>query len=182
MTEYTENVEMNEQLQAEEPTDASGVKNENEEKTYTQADVDNIVRNRLARERNKKKAPEIPQEQDDEKPIDQRISEDMEWFEKNVGGDFEGFLKSDEFRDFIEGTALNVRQGMEKFVKFKGADYVKSNFNRGTSHASTGSAKDSGASDLKEYYTPDDVDRLTERDLANPEIMKRVRTSMTKWK
>ena len=181
MTEYTENVEMNEQLQAE-PTDANEVKTNIEQKTYTQADVDNIVRNRLARERNKKKAPETTVEQEEEKSLDQRISEDMEWFEENVGGDFEHFIKSDEFRDFIEGTALNVRQGMEKFVKFKGADYVKGNFNRGKNYASTGSAKDSGAGDLKEYYTPEDVDRLTERDLANPEVMKRVRTSMTKWK
>lgn len=182
MTEYTENVETIEQMQAEniDATDASGVKNETDEKTYTQADVDNIVRNRLARERNKKKAPEVKQE--DEKTLDQRISEDMEWFDKNVGGDFERFIKSDEFRDFIEGTALDVRGGMEKFVKFKGADYVKSNFKRGTSYASTGSAKDSGASKLKEYYSPEDVDNLSAKDYDDPEIMKRVRQSMMKWK
>lgn len=50
-----------------------------------------------------------------------------------------------------------------------------------TRPVSTGSVKDNGASKLKEYYSSEEVDRLTEKDLDNPEIRKRVRESMSKW-
>ncbi|MEG0570902.1 MAG: hypothetical protein RR497_04570 [Oscillospiraceae bacterium] len=33
----------------------------------------------------------------------------------------------------------------------------------------------------KDFYTPEEVDKLTDRDLSNPKIMKRVQYSMTKW-
>lgn len=34
----------------------------------------------------------------------------------------------------------------------------------------------------KEYYSPEEVDRLTSRELDDPKIMERVMKSMTKWK
>ena len=34
----------------------------------------------------------------------------------------------------------------------------------------------------KEYYTPAEVDRLTEKELKDPAVMAAVRWSMTKWK
>ena len=34
----------------------------------------------------------------------------------------------------------------------------------------------------KEFYTPDEVDRLSSRELDDPKIMERVMRSMTKWK
>jgi len=46
---------------------------------------------------------------------------------------------------------------------------------------STGSAKSNGGPVEKEFYTPDEVDRLTPRDYDDPKIMERVRKSMTKW-
>lgn len=36
-------------------------------------------------------------------------------------------------------------------------------------------------SENKEYYTPEEVDRLTDRDYENPEIMRAVRRSMVLW-
>ncbi|MBR5559004.1 MAG: hypothetical protein IKU72_02010 [Oscillospiraceae bacterium] len=36
--------------------------------------------------------------------------------------------------------------------------------------------------DAKEYYTPAEVDRLTEKELKDPAVMAAVRWSMTKWK
>ncbi len=47
---------------------------------------------------------------------------------------------------------------------------------------SAGSARSGGMMPEKEYYTPDEVDRLTSEDYDNPRIMQRVRRSMTKWK
>lgn len=34
----------------------------------------------------------------------------------------------------------------------------------------------------KDYYTPEEVDKLTEKDLDNPKVWEKVRKSMTKWK
>ena len=70
-----------------------------EEKTYTQAEVDNIVKSRLARERNKVKTEEVKKPTAEE--IDEIINSDRKWFEENVGGSFEEFLRNEEFEDFM---------------------------------------------------------------------------------
>ena len=94
-----------------------------EEKTYTQAEVDNIVKSRLARERNKVKTEEVKKPTAEE--IDEIINSDRKWFEENVGGSFEEFLRNEEFEDFMNENPLSIRKGMEKFVKLKGADNLK---------------------------------------------------------
>lgn len=120
------------------------------------------------------------------KDITEKVNADRKWFEENVGGDFNKFLRSEEFNDFMDGTNLSVRKGMEKFIKLKGKDAVKEAFAKDEvkkeQPASTGSVKDSGASNLKEYYSPEDVDNLSEKDFDDPVIFERVRQSMTKWK
>ena len=45
-----------------------------------------------------------------------------------------------------------------------------------------GSMKNGNHMEEKAYYTPEEVDRLTEKDYDNPEVMKRVRESMKHWK
>lgn len=40
----------------------------------------------------------------------------------------------------------------------------------------------SNSKDTKDYYTPEEVDKLTEKELENPKIWEVVRKSMTKWK
>ena len=149
-----------------------------EEKTYTQAEVDNIVKNRLARERSKAKPLEKQKYTPEE--VSKMLDEDRKWFEENVGGCFEELLFDKDFEDFMRENPMTIRKCMEKFVKLKGADSFKKSAKVHT--ASTGSVKDSGTSNLKEYYSPDDVDRLSDKDLDNPEIVKRIRQSMTKWK
>ena len=173
------------------------------EKTYTQAEVDNIVKSRLAREKSKNKPLKADNEKEEGAEENSRseseqsrtispdelnniISDDSKWFEENIGGDFVEFVRSEDFGEFMNGTGLSVRKGMEKFVKLKGKEAVKAAFakteNGRKVPSSAGSVKDSGATNLKDYYSPDDVDNLTDRDMENPEIMKRVRQSMTKWK
>ena len=34
----------------------------------------------------------------------------------------------------------------------------------------------------KDYYSPEEVDRLSEKDLENPRVMEAVQRSMTKWR
>lgn len=46
---------------------------------------------------------------------------------------------------------------------------------------SPGSMKNGSHEEEKTYYSPEDVDKLTSRDLDNPVIFKRVRESMQKW-
>jgi hypothetical protein len=43
-------------------------------------------------------------------------------------------------------------------------------------------AVNSSSSKEKDFYTPEEVDKLTEKDYDNPKIMERVRQSMLKWK
>ena len=47
-----------------------------------------------------------------------------------------------------------------------------------------GSVKNTGAPEngVKDYYTPEDVDKLTQKDYDDPIVMKRVRESMLRWK
>lgn len=45
-----------------------------------------------------------------------------------------------------------------------------------------GSMKNNNSREEKTYYTPDEVDKLTSKDLDNPVVMKNVRESMKKWK
>ncbi len=44
-----------------------------------------------------------------------------------------------------------------------------------------GSMKNGNTQEEKHYYTPEEVDRLTEKDFENPKIMADVRASMLKW-
>ena len=115
------------------------------------------------------------------------IAADKKWLSENAGeADFKKLVESEEFRDFITGTSMKVSTAIQKFVKLKGADYINSAFKAEEvgkeAPASTGSAKNSGASKLKEYYSPEDVDALTDKDFDDPEIMRRVKESMKQWR
>lgn len=118
--------------------------------------------------------------------INPEIEADRKWLKENAeGASLDKLLKSEEFAEFVEGTNMKPSTAMRKFVKTKGIEYVQQNFAEDEGKeipASTGSAKNSGASKLKEYYSPEDVDALTDKDLDDPEIMKRVRESMTQWR
>ena len=45
-----------------------------------------------------------------------------------------------------------------------------------------GSLKNGSHSEGKTYYTPEEVDRLTSRDLDDPTVFRNVRNSMRLWK
>lgn len=115
------------------------------------------------------------------------IAADKKWLAENAGeADFNKLIGSEEFKDFISGTSMKMSTAIQKFVKAKGADYINSTFklDEVTKEApvSTGSVKNSGASKLKEYYSPEDVDALTAKDYDDPEIMRRVGESMKHWR
>ena len=47
---------------------------------------------------------------------------------------------------------------------------------------STGSVKTKASVKEKDFYTPEEVDKLNQNDLDNPKVWEVVRKSMTKWK
>lgn len=107
---------------------------------------------------------------------------DKAWLENEVeGADFDKLIRSNEFADFINTTGMEVRKGLQAFVKLNKTTIAEKFAKEATTHPSTGSVKDNGTSKLKEFYSPEDVDNLSEKDYDDPEIMKRVRESMTKW-
>lgn len=99
--------------------------------------------------------------------------EAAEWYEKNHDTDMGAILQSDEFKEFADGSNLPLKGILQKYMKFTGK--VKQ-------PSSPGSAKDTGGTVAKEYYTPAEVDRLTDKQLEDPKIWNAVRKSMTKWK
>ena len=106
---------------------------------------------------------------------------DKAWLENEVeGADFDKLIRSNEFADFINTTGMEVRKGLQAFVKLNKTTIAEKFVKEKASRVSTGSVKDSGKSKLKEFYSPEDVDNLSEKDYDDPEIMKRVREYMTK--
>jgi hypothetical protein len=117
------------------------------------------------------------------------IEADQRWLNEQVEGvNLNDVVNDEKFNEYLKNynlevkTATDVSAAIKAFVVFNKQYIVDNLSSKRTSTPSTGSVKDSGVSKLKEHYTPEDVDNLSEKDLDDPEIMKRVRQSMTKWK
>lgn len=115
--------------------------------------------------------------------IDKMIEADRKWLNEQVEGvELEDLINDDEFKQFITDTGVGISSGIKAFIKYNKQYVIDNLSSKRTSTPSTGSVKDSGASKLKEHYTPEDVDNLSAKDLDDPVIFERVRQSMTKWK
>lgn len=100
-------------------------------------------------------------------------AEAEKWYRENHEGEFKDLICDDDFKEFIEGSNVPLKKMVQKYMKFAG---------KTKQPKSPGSAKDTGGTTAKEYYTPAEVDKLTDEQLANPKIWAKVRESMTKWK
>lgn len=109
-----------------------------------------------------------------------QIEDDKRWFEKEVGGDFESFISSDEFREFYDGMNVPVRTAIEKYVRLKGKSEFTKSDNKEKKPISTGSAKDTGGTRDKDYYSATEVDNLKEEDI-DDETLEKIIKSMSKW-
>lgn len=78
-----------------------------------------------------------------------------------------------EFKDFA--SQFNSNTPIKKVYEL----YTKT-LDKPT-HEKMGSMKNGNTQEEKTYYSPEDVDKLTEKDLDDPIIFKRVRESMSKW-
>lgn len=95
------------------------------------------------------------------------------WYHENHEGDFKELVNDADFKEFIEGSSAPLKKMVQKYMKFTG---------KAKRPKSPGSAKDTGGTTAKEYYTPAEVDKLTDEQLSDPKIWAAVRKSMTKWK
>lgn len=81
--------------------------------------------------------------------------------------------ESEEFREYA--AMFNSNTPITTIYEM----YAKSN---SPQREVIGSLKNGAGPEEKTYYSPEDVDRLTEKDLDNPVIFARVRESMKHWK
>ena len=116
--------------------------------------------------------------------------EDAEFF--RLGEYLTGKLKEKELETSGIDVGILEDKGFQGFASKFNRDmkiseiyelWEKVNSNMPRKPVSTGSTKSTVPDgQVKEYYTPDEVDKLSSRDLDNPIIFKRVRESMKRWK
>jgi len=83
-------------------------------------------------------------------------------------------LEDKEYKDFASklNPEMSIKEKYEMYLKFKPKPKVET----------IGSMKTTVPDNkVKDFYTPDEVRKLTSKDLDNPEIMKAVEKSMTMW-
>lgn len=86
-------------------------------------------------------------------------------------------LKDEKFKQFAKKFNSDIKLSEIFNV------WAKMNGEKPQKPASTGSVRSTRSSKQeKEFYTPDEVDQLTSKDLDDPTIFARVRKSMTLWK
>ena len=80
-------------------------------------------------------------------------------------------LEDEEFKDFRKklSSDLSLKEQYEMFLKFKPKKEVKK----------IGSMKQGARAKVKDYYSPEEIDRLTDEELDNPAVWEAVRKSMT---
>lgn len=98
----------------------------------------------------------------------QRIEEEKDLASIGVGKDA---INEKEFKDFAEklNPKLSLKEKYEMYLKIKPKKQVKQ----------IGSMKSGATSKVKEYYSPEEIEKLTEEDLDNPLVWEAVRKSMT---
>ncbi|MBP3920840.1 MAG: hypothetical protein J6D28_04670 [Bacilli bacterium] len=112
-----------------------------------------------------------------EKATFQRLAEYRQNAERNKElasiGVKEEVYDSQDFKDFA--SQFNSNTPITKVYEY----YTKT-LDKPTPEK-MGSMKNGNSQEEKTYYSPEDVDKLTEKDLDDPTIFKRVRESMAKW-
>lgn len=104
------------------------------------------------------------------------LTEKLEEKDLKANGIDTSILKDKDFKKFAGRFNRSTKKTeiYELYQKVNGKEVKKP--------ASTGSTKSTVPNNQeKEYYTPEEVDKLTSKELDNPTIWKRVRESMKRW-
>ena len=104
------------------------------------------------------------------------LTEKLEEKDLKANGIDTSILKDKDFKKFASrfNRSTKMTEIYELYQKVNGKEVKKP--------ASTGSTRSTVPNNQeKEYYTPEEVDKLTSKELDNPSIWKRVRESMKRW-
>lgn len=94
------------------------------------------------------------------------------WFETEYPEkDFSKVIGSNDFLEFAAGVKLPIRELVRRFVKMTDTKQAV---------VSTGSVKNYGATVEKDYFSPAEVDRMSEEEIEKN--LENIKKSMTKWK
>nr|DAO47351.1 MAG TPA: hypothetical protein [Caudoviricetes sp.] len=101
-----------------------------------------------------------------------RKAEDTKEELKTIGVN-EEVVESKEFQAFASKFNENtpIKEVYELYAKTSDKPHIEK----------MGSMKNGSTEEAKTFYTPEEADKLTEKDLENPVIFKNVRNSMLKW-
>ena len=89
--------------------------------------------------------------------------------------DFNKLLKDGEFSEFVKDLNIPVSKAVRKFVKLKGNAGEKNT----SAPVSTGSARDNGGSTAKDFYSRDEVAKMSYEELSKN--MDVIHKSMKNW-
>ncbi len=94
------------------------------------------------------------------------------WFETEYPEmNFSKIAESNDFLEFAAGIKLPIRELIRRFVKMSGTKNTA---------PSTGSVKNYGTTVEKDYFTPTEVDRMSEEEIEKN--LENIKKSMRKWK
>ena len=135
------------------------------------------IQNRANELASKKQSGKITEREDEEfMKLGNYLTNELKIKELKDKGVDENILNDKEFKEFSK--KFNSETSMSDIYDL----YSKLNHKEVAKPVSTGSVKSSGeASKVKTYYTSEEVDKLTSKDLDNPTIFKNVMASMKKW-
>ena len=116
--------------------------------------------------------------------LDIKFREDMKTAEKYCTEnkiDFKKLLSDDDFSEFVRDLNVPVSKAVKKYAKLKnlqGGD-TGTGKNEKTQHVSTGSVKDSGPSTAKDFYSRDEVAKMSREEISkNMDVIHR---SVKRW-
>lgn len=97
------------------------------------------------------------------------------WFETEYPeNDFEKIVNDSNFLEFAAGIKLPVRELIRRYVSMNDRYEKNQNF------VSTGSVRTNGATVEKDYFSPAEVDRMSEEEVSKN--LETIKKSMRKWK
>lgn len=102
------------------------------------------------------------------------FEESMKWFENEYPDkDFKEIITSELFTEFASGIKLPLREILRRFMMMSEQKSEKK-------VTSPGSVKTAGATLEKDYFSPAEVDRMSEEEISKN--LEKIKKSMRKWK
>lgn len=86
-----------------------------------------------------------------------------QWYKNNGGEDFDAFIGSEDFRDFIDGLEIPINEAVKKYCKLKGI--AKLDKKSEEKKYSPGSAKNWSQGNNPEFFTREQVEKMSREEI-----------------